>query len=61
MKQYRTSLRHRIRTSAKLTERYWSDPEYRLKCINADRARRGRPLLSSVDEIARNWPRKRLV
>jgi hypothetical protein len=36
-------------------ERYWNDPDYRLQCINRDRARRGAPPLQSVDDIRSGW------
>jgi hypothetical protein len=58
MKEYRTSLQKRRHRSAKLVDRYWSDPEFRLARINADRARRGRPLIQSLDEVAEGWSRQ---
>jgi hypothetical protein len=60
MREYRTPLSKRRRDSARLVARYWNDPDFRLRNINADRARRGRPLIASLDEVARNWSRKRV-
>lgn len=53
MRQYRTSLQKRRRRVERFKERYWTDPQYRLDRINADRIRRGRPVLGSLDEIKR--------
>jgi len=50
MKQYRTPLERRLKESARLNERYRSDPDFRLRRINYERARRGYPLIASLDE-----------
>lgn len=57
-REYRTSLSKRRHRSAKLVDRYWSDPEFRLARINADRARRGCPLIDSLEEVAVGWSRQ---
>ena len=58
MRQYRDTLRERRRTSEAIVARYWSDPEFRLMCINRDRARRGRPLHTSIDEVQTGWAQR---
>lgn len=59
MRIYRTSLKKRLRRCERFKERYWSDPEYRLHRINADKIRRGKPPIASLDEIKRNRPQER--
>lgn len=44
-------LETRQRRADENRERYWSNPADRLSRINADRARRGRPLVDSLAEI----------
>lgn len=39
----------RVKTAAAKRSRYWSDPEWRLKRINAERARKGQPLATSLE------------
>jgi hypothetical protein len=51
MKDYRQPLSKRRRDSAYHTARYWTDPAYRLSCINRDRARRGLPPRLSIEEV----------
>lgn len=58
MRHYATPLHKRRKDSARLVALYHSDPEFRLSRINADRARRGRPLIASLDEVARGWSRR---
>jgi hypothetical protein len=45
------------RHKAKRRERYRSDPEWRLRRINEERARKGLPLAASIDEV-RTYRRK---
>lgn len=49
--RFRTSLKKRLRKSEQQGERYRRDAEFRLATINAVRARRGKPLANSLDEI----------
>lgn len=51
MRQFRTTLKKRMRKSEQQGERYRHDQAFRLATINAVRARRGMPLASSLDEI----------
>lgn len=44
-------LEERQRRAKENRERYWSNPADRLKRINADRARRGRPVVASLAEV----------
>ena len=57
MREYRTSLNKRRYQSARIMERYWSDPQFRLECVNKDRARRGAPLLTCPTQIRSGWPK----
>jgi hypothetical protein len=58
MRDYRQPLSKRRYDSAYHTNRYWTDPEYRVRKINRERVRLGRPTISSVDEIMTTWSRK---
>lgn len=51
MKIYSLPLEARIRISRRRKERYATDADYRLRLVNRERARNGKPPLSSVDEI----------
>ena len=44
-------LEQRLRIAKVRNERYANDPEYRLRCVNRDRMKRGLPLASNVNEI----------
>ncbi len=44
-------LSERQRFARNKRDRYWRDPVYRLERINAHRARSGRPLVASLEEI----------
>lgn len=44
-------LETRLRIAKRRNERYATDEEYRLKCVNRERARRGLPLAANVNEI----------
>lgn len=58
MREYRQPLSKRLRDSAYHTRRYWNDPDYRVRTINRERAKRGRPTISSPEEILTTWSRK---
>lgn len=51
MSEYATPLSERQRLSRRHRERYASDPDYRLRCINRGRVYRGLAPRSSEDEI----------
>ena len=44
-------LEQRLRIARLRNERYANDPEYRLRCVNRERAKRGLPPASNVNEI----------
>jgi hypothetical protein len=48
---YRLPLNLRRRLARNKNERYARDPEFRLACINASRARRGAPPITSLAEM----------
>lgn len=48
---YRLSLAKRLRVAARRKERYRTEPDYRLRQINAARVARGRAPLSSLNEV----------
>lgn len=48
---YRLPLPLRQRLARNKRDRYARDPEYRLACINKERARRGAPLIASLAEV----------
>lgn len=56
---YTMPLEDRLAAARYERERYWRDPEYRLKRINHTRALRGAPLIRSLDEMSA--PKGRLV
>ena len=45
------ALADRLELSARRNARYRSDPDYRLRCINHSRARRGMTLLADLDGV----------
>ncbi len=49
---YALPLDERLRKAAYQRARYWSDAEYRLRCVNRYRAGKGLPPLASIAEIA---------
>lgn len=49
--KYATPLSERLRLSRLYRERYWSDPEFRLRQINRARIWQGREPYSSAEEI----------
>jgi hypothetical protein len=51
VKEFATDLKDRQRISRRHKERYQTDPEYRLRCVNRGRIWQGLPPRSSVDEI----------
>jgi hypothetical protein len=51
VKEFVTDLKDRQRISRRHKERYQTDPEYRLRCVNRGRIWQGLPPRSSVDEI----------
>ena len=48
---YRLPLRDRLRLARNKRERYYRDPDYRLKRINETRIRAGREPYGSLDEV----------
>lgn len=56
MTEYATSYAERQRLSRHHRNRYWTDPEYRLRKVNRSRAGEGLPPLNSVDEIKTRGP-----
>lgn len=48
---YALPLHIRQHKAAYLKARYWTDDEFRLRCINRDRARKGKPPIASLDEM----------
>lgn len=48
---YALPLSERMRHAANKRAQYWSDPEYRLACINRTRARKGRPPINNLSEM----------
>lgn len=60
MKIYSLPLEARLRISRRRKERYATDADYRLRLVNRERARKGKPSLSSVDEIPSAKERGRL-
>lgn len=50
---YTLPLEDRQRLAAKQKARYWSDADFRLKCINRDRVRKGKPPIASLAEMGR--------
>ena len=51
MKLYDLPLERRLRISRLRRERYANDPEYRLRCVNRERAKLGLPLAANANEI----------
>lgn len=51
MREYATPLEERQRLSRRHKERYATDPEYRLRCVNRGRIYYGLEPRRSVDEI----------
>lgn len=49
--KYALPLHRRRQNAAYNQRRYWNDDEYRLHKINSARQRRGKPLLTSVEQI----------
>jgi len=49
---FKTPLKQRLYIAAYYRERYKTDPEYRLRKVNALRAWQGLPPRASVDEIS---------
>lgn len=60
---YRISLARRRTLAEWKRARYWSDPEYRLSCINRTRAKAGLPALDAVpaEPLAKRGARGRFV
>lgn len=56
MKEYATSLSERQRIARYYRERYWNDPEWRLKKLNRSRAGFGLPPHDSVEQIQTRGP-----
>lgn len=50
-REYATPLAERQRIQRYHRERYQSDPDFRLRCVNRGRAWQGLPPRQSVDEI----------
>lgn len=48
---YALPLEDRKRLAAYQRARYWTDEAFRLRCINRDRARKGKPPIASLDEM----------
>lgn len=48
---YVLPLEDRLHFAAVQRERYWRDPDFRLRQINRTRARRGQPPLQSLAEV----------
>ena len=48
---YKLPLAHRLRVSETRRTRYRNDPAYRLRNINAQRRRCGKPEIASLDEL----------
>ena len=48
---YRIPLKVRLRYARNKRDRYHRDPDYRLACINKERARRGAPLIAALEEM----------
>ena len=48
---YALPLDERLRKAAYQRARYWSEPAFRLRCINRDRVKRGLPPLACLSEI----------
>ena len=53
---YERSLKERRQNSERNFNRYWNDPDYRLRMVNSTRARLGYELCKSVDEIKHRGP-----
>lgn len=53
---YKLSLAKRRAVQARRNERYRTDPAYRLVRVNEKRARDGKPLLASLDEVELRVP-----
>ena len=51
MKEYATPLKERERIARYYRERYWRDPEFRLRKLNRSRAWFGLPPHGHIDEI----------
>jgi hypothetical protein len=49
--RYRLPLAERQRFARNKRDRYATDPEYRLACINAARARRGAPPIATLADM----------
>lgn len=49
--RFRLPLSERFRYAKNKRARYWRDPEFRLACINKERARRGAPSIVSLADM----------
>lgn len=58
MRRYISTPRKRHYNAERIVARYWADPAFRLECINRDRAKRGRPLHTSIDEVQAGWAQR---
>jgi hypothetical protein len=56
MREFETPLAERQRIARYYRERYWSDPEFRLRKLNRSRQGLGLPPRKSVDEIRTKGP-----
>lgn len=57
MRDYLRSLDERIKESARQRDRYWTDPQFRLDRVNRARARLGRPLARSLEDVGKRGQR----
>lgn len=53
---FRTPLERRRRHAERRKAKYWHDPEYRLRCINAARRRLGLPPHEHILDAATRGP-----
>lgn len=53
---YALPFRLRERLARNKRERYWRDPEFRLKCINTSRAKKGLPPVSDLADVETRGP-----
>lgn len=57
MREFATTIEERQRQSRIHAERYWTDPDYRLRNINRWRRWKGYELYTSLEQVTTQGPR----